>query len=74
MQRWGGGGGTLSGLSSGKVLNSSFFRYELKVSSTAKCVVLGDGVDWDTASPHCESKREKPLHGAIKIIVGTALG
>ncbi|GAB0200054.1 complement receptor type 1 [Grus japonensis] len=28
--------------------------YELKVSSTAKCVVLGDGVDWDTASPYCE--------------------
>ncbi|NXO50225.1 CR1 protein, partial [Aramus guarauna] len=28
--------------------------YELKLSSTAKCVVWGDGVDWDTAPPHCE--------------------
>ncbi|NXX17184.1 C4BPA protein, partial [Podargus strigoides] len=28
--------------------------YELKESSSAKCVVSGDGVDWDTASPHCD--------------------
>ncbi|XP_064327841.1 complement receptor type 1-like [Phalacrocorax carbo] len=27
--------------------------YELKVSS-AKCVVSGNGVDWDTAPPYCE--------------------
>ncbi|NXJ01136.1 C4BPA protein, partial [Psophia crepitans] len=29
--------------------------YKLKESSTAKCVALGDGVGWDTASPHCEN-------------------
>ncbi|NXF44601.1 CR1L protein, partial [Oceanites oceanicus] len=28
--------------------------YELKRSSSAKCVVSGNGVDWDTASPYCE--------------------
>ncbi|KFV11875.1 Complement receptor type 1, partial [Tauraco erythrolophus] len=28
--------------------------YELKESSSAKCVVSGNGVDWDTASPYCE--------------------
>ncbi|NXJ74348.1 C4BPA protein, partial [Trogon melanurus] len=28
--------------------------YELKGSPSAKCVVSGDGVDWDTASPRCE--------------------
>ncbi|NXQ91952.1 CR1L protein, partial [Nyctibius grandis] len=28
--------------------------YELKKSSSAKCVVSGNGVDWDTPSPHCE--------------------
>ncbi|KFQ86465.1 C4b-binding protein alpha chain, partial [Phoenicopterus ruber ruber] len=28
--------------------------YELRESSSAKCVVSGNGVDWDTASPHCE--------------------
>jgi len=56
-----------------KVLNFSFFRYELKKSSSAKCVVSGSGVDWDTAAPSCESKRGKTLHRAIKIIIGTAL-
>ncbi|NXS74696.1 CR1 protein, partial [Pandion haliaetus] len=30
--------------------------YELKGSLTAKCVVSGNGVDWDTASPYCESQ------------------
>ncbi|NXF30123.1 C4BPA protein, partial [Nyctibius bracteatus] len=29
--------------------------YELKESSSAKCVVSGNGVDWDTASPSCEN-------------------
>ncbi|KFV53061.1 Complement receptor type 1, partial [Gavia stellata] len=28
--------------------------YELKESTSAKCVVSGNGVDWDTASPYCE--------------------
>ncbi|KAM6191889.1 complement component receptor 1-like protein [Sarcoramphus papa] len=28
--------------------------YELKGPSSAKCVVSGNGVDWDTASPYCE--------------------
>ncbi|XP_042655849.1 complement receptor type 1-like isoform X2 [Tyto alba] len=37
--------------------------YELKESSSAKCVVSGNGVDWDTAPPYCES-------GANMIIVG----
>ncbi|KGL95900.1 Complement receptor type 1, partial [Charadrius vociferus] len=30
--------------------------YELKQSSSAKCVVSGNGVDWDTASPYCERR------------------
>ncbi|KAF1627991.1 Complement receptor type 1, partial [Eudyptes filholi] len=28
--------------------------YELKGSSSAKCVVSGNGVDWNKASPYCE--------------------
>ncbi|KFW09498.1 Complement receptor type 1, partial [Eurypyga helias] len=32
--------------------------YELKESSSAKCVVSGNGVDWDTPLPYCE--REHP--------------
>ncbi|NXC72057.1 C4BPA protein, partial [Anhinga anhinga] len=28
--------------------------YELKKASSAKCVVSGNGVDWDTALPYCE--------------------
>ncbi|NWH48528.1 CR1 protein, partial [Fregata magnificens] len=28
--------------------------YELKESPSAKCVVSGNGVDWDTAPPYCE--------------------
>ncbi|KFR16503.1 Complement receptor type 1, partial [Opisthocomus hoazin] len=34
--------------------------YELKKSSSAKCVVSGSGVDWDTAAPSCERQL---LHG-----------
>ncbi|KFP27688.1 Complement receptor type 1, partial [Colius striatus] len=30
--------------------------YELKGSPSAKCVVSGDGVGWDIASPHCEKQ------------------
>ncbi|NXH74592.1 CR1 protein, partial [Hydrobates tethys] len=51
--------------------------YELKKSSSAKCVVSGNGVDWDTASPYCEKQLpdvlcEKPptidngMHNATK--------
>ncbi|XP_074019626.1 complement receptor type 1 [Numenius arquata] len=34
--------------------------YELKKSS-AKCVVSGNGVDWDTAPPYCERQRPDGL-------------
>ncbi|NXF60529.1 CR1 protein, partial [Ciccaba nigrolineata] len=30
--------------------------FELKGSSSAKCVVSGNGVDWDAASPYCEKQ------------------
>ncbi|NWQ98470.1 C4BPA protein, partial [Burhinus bistriatus] len=35
--------------------------YELKESSSAKCVVSGNGVDWDTAPPYCERQRPDDL-------------
>ncbi|NXX86752.1 C4BPA protein, partial [Urocolius indicus] len=35
--------------------------YELKGSPSAKCVVSGDGVGWDTAPPHCEKQRSDVL-------------
>ncbi|XP_021233266.1 complement receptor type 1-like isoform X2 [Numida meleagris] len=38
-------------------------EYELKGSSSAKCVAAGDGVEWDVALPSCEN-------GASSIIVG----
>ncbi|KAM6370403.1 C4b-binding protein alpha chain-like isoform 2-T2 [Pluvialis apricaria] len=31
--------------------------YELKQSSSARCVVSGNGVDWDTPFPYCERQR-----------------
>ncbi|NWW93649.1 CR1L protein, partial [Rhynochetos jubatus] len=35
--------------------------YELKESFSAKCVVSGNGVDWDTPLPHCERQRPDAL-------------
>ncbi|NXE20888.1 CR1 protein, partial [Ardeotis kori] len=35
--------------------------YELKESSSAKCVVSGNGVHWDAVSPSCERKLRKVL-------------
>ncbi|XP_010280944.1 PREDICTED: complement receptor type 1-like, partial [Phaethon lepturus] len=37
--------------------------YELKESSSAKCVVSGNGVDWDTASPYCERQHPDVVCG-----------
>ncbi|KFZ54620.1 Complement receptor type 1, partial [Podiceps cristatus] len=35
--------------------------YELKKSSSAKCVVSGNGVGWDTPSPYCERQHPDVL-------------
>lgn len=54
------------------VLNfPSLFRYELKGSSSAKCVAVESGVEWDVKLPSCESKEK--LQKAIGITAGTAL-
>ncbi|NXJ11502.1 CR1 protein, partial [Odontophorus gujanensis] len=38
-------------------------EYELKGSSSAKCVAVGNGVEWDVALPSCERRRSDVLCG-----------